>query len=124
MLCYVDNYNTLSNVGMIILTYNSGSNACSARTLLVGRQEELPACKHWLMRCCLEQGAVAVVVIQQREMISPQTRDATGGLAISSTTVLTFTDNIQNNLYEPAPTVKNCRLLLERRFTSHMPLLR
>jgi len=82
MLCYVDNYNTLSNVGMIIPTYNSGSNACSALTLLVGRQEELPARKHWLMRCCLEQGAVAVVVIQQWEMISSQTRDATGVLVI------------------------------------------
>ena len=32
--------------------YNTGKNtAFSALTLLVGRQEQHPACKHWVMRC-------------------------------------------------------------------------
>jgi len=31
--------------------------------------------------------------------------------------------NIQDNLRQPAPPVKNWRILLEQSFTAHMPLL-
>ena len=31
---------------------NSYPLSCSALTLWVGRQEERPACKNWVMRCC------------------------------------------------------------------------
>ena len=66
----VSHLQTYSTVQIVLyIVYCCSFSACvfSALTLLVGCQEEHPACKNWVMRCwcgCLEQGADILHMVQ------------------------------------------------------------
>jgi len=67
---------TFSNNKHILRQYYLLTSAFSALTLLVGRQEEQPACKNWVMRClciCLQQGGAECLHMVQQMPLHPQT---------------------------------------------------